>query len=124
MLHKDYCSKCKRRGIPLVKYAKTKTTQYYYCRSCTNDRLKEYYTSGGNSNIYENQKRMNAKYPEKLKARQVVSYATKTKKLTKSSVCEVCGLAGRIEGHHMDYNKPLEVVWLCTACHSDYHNIN
>ena len=34
--------------------------------------------------------------------------------------CEACG-AILSEGHHPDYSKPLEVVWLCLACHRAEH---
>lgn len=34
--------------------------------------------------------------------------------------CQVCGNE-KSEGHHADYSKPLEVVWLCKRHHIDLH---
>lgn len=34
--------------------------------------------------------------------------------------CEVCGKK-KTQGHHEDYSKPLDVVWLCTRHHADRH---
>jgi uncharacterized protein YdaU (DUF1376 family) len=35
--------------------------------------------------------------------------------------CEVCG-ADTVEMHHDDYQKPLDVRWLCKRHHDEYHN--
>ena len=34
--------------------------------------------------------------------------------------CEECGVAKTV-GHHDDYDKPLEVRWLCQAHHKQWH---
>ena len=39
----------------------------------------------------------------------------------KAGACEDCGDAQYIQGHHEDYDKPLEVLWLCRPCHLRRH---
>jgi hypothetical protein len=34
--------------------------------------------------------------------------------------CIRCG-AEKSEGHHEDYDKPLEIMWLCAPCHKQRH---
>ena len=34
--------------------------------------------------------------------------------------CEVCGKE-KSQGHHEDYSKPLDVIWLCVRHHQDRH---
>ena len=52
-------------------------------------------------------------------AHQLVNQAIKKGTLV-PSVCEVCGRADT-QAHHDDYNKPLEVRWLCKKCHTEWH---
>lgn len=74
----------------------------------------------------KNRDRVQGYYREKVigtpqkSARDKVYYAVKTGKLTKPSACERCGVKAtgrRLHAHHDDYEKPLEVEWLCTRCH-------
>lgn len=39
----------------------------------------------------------------------------------KPSTCSVCGNETRLVGHHRDYAKPLDVVWVCDVCHKKMH---
>jgi len=55
--------------------------------------------------------------PEKQKARKAVQTAVRRGLLVKPEECSSCGTRGRIEAHHADYSKPLDVEWLCHRCH-------
>lgn len=52
--------------------------------------------------------------PEKTKARHTVAYALKTGRLIKKPC--YCGET-KVEAHHDDYSKPLDVEWLCNKHH-------
>jgi DNA modification methylase len=57
-------------------------------------------------------------------AHSQVAYAIKTGKLIRSDRCEQCGEQGAIEAAHEDYNKPLDVTWLCQPCHRKWDRAN
>jgi len=56
---------------------------------------------------------------EKRVAHGIVAYKVKIGELIKSP-CEVCGKE-KSEAHHDDYEKPLEVRWLCRKHHAEHH---
>lgn len=58
-----------------------------------------------------------ARNPEKRKAHGIVNNAIRDGKLLKG-VCEVCG-SEKVDAHHDDYSKPLEVRWLCRKHHAE-----
>ena len=58
----------------------------------------------------------------KKNAQTKVRRAIKRGVLVRPDKCVSCGISGvRIEGHHHDYSKPLDVCWLCTRCHGEEH---
>lgn len=57
--------------------------------------------------------------PEKKKAWSIWGKARSSGKIPKQP-CVVCG-STEVQGHHKDYSKPLEVVWLCRRHHKDAH---
>ena len=61
-------------------------------------------------------KNWNKKFPEKRKAHMLVQRRIKIKGL-----CQRCKINPAKHRHHPDYSKPLEVIWLCQAHHSEIH---
>jgi len=59
------------------------------------------------------------RFPEKQKAREVALYAIRSGKLIRGP-CEICG-ATKVQAHHEDYSKPLDVNWLCIRHHIERH---
>jgi len=64
----------------------------------------------------------NSKYKERIKARHKFKYAICKKKLIRPNICDICKKTCKPYGHHEDYSKPLEVIWMCPKCHFYYHN--
>lgn len=56
----------------------------------------------------------------KHEARWMLQRAVAAQRI-KRQPCEQCGATGNIHGHHDDYDRPLEVRWLCLSCHSAIH---
>ena len=56
--------------------------------------------------------------PEKNRAHQKVADALRRgRRMVKPDKCSLCGKKTRLEAHHSDYSKPLDVQWLCHGCH-------
>jgi len=55
----------------------------------------------------------------KRAAHIITGNAVRNGKLIKQP-CEICGEL-KVEGHHDDYEKPLEVRWLCISHHAEHH---
>ncbi len=61
----------------------------------------------------------------KKKAQEKVGSAIRSNKLTRPETCSICGQTDcKIQAHHWDYDKPLDVVWCCIQCHNDIHHNN
>lgn len=64
-------------------------------------------------------------------AQNMVEYAIRKGIIERKTHCEQCGNTGKfkdgrtkIQAHHSDYNKPLEIIWLCQKCHYEWHKNN
>ena len=72
--------------------------------------------------VYDRKYRNSRK--EKQTCMNKVQWAIESGKLVKPSLCECCNSKRKLEGHHRDYNKPLEIMWLCYPCHGYIHRFD
>jgi hypothetical protein len=75
----------------------------------------QWYAEAGGWRGYEKPRRDAAK----LRAKHAVKNAIRTGVLTRGA-CVVCGDPNS-QGHHADYSKPIDVVWLCRKHHDEEH---
>lgn len=69
---------------------------------------------------WERKKRHFENNPIRAAAMKIYKYAIRQGKLVRGP-CVVCGEINGVDGHHTDYTKPLEVVWLCKPHHREEH---
>lgn len=58
-------------------------------------------------------------HPDAYRAHTAVGNAVRDGRLNREP-CLFCGEA-RVHGHHRDYSRPLDVIWLCAKCHHRLH---
>lgn len=136
-----YCAACKdKKPLAEFYYFQTRGVYHCYCKDCQKVRTHNYYRRNRDKVIAQRDKyratpegRAAAKksgeaaykrYPEKVTARHALVQAVKSGRVQKPEVCDNCGASGKIHGHHPDYSKPLDVMWLCNPCHRDVHGFS
>lgn len=67
-------------------------------------------------------RRSGERFKLQSKAHASLEYAINTGKIERPDNCSNCGSnKTQIQGHHTDYNNPLDVIWLCQSCHLIIH---
>ena len=108
-----WCGDCKA-WLPKDRFGKASDRRGVrgLCRSCETARRRNY------------RERNRSRDNMVQRAHKRVRRAVASGELVRPKFCEDCGAApARIEGHHEDYSKPLEVDWLCGRCHRQRHRV-
>jgi ribosomal protein S27AE len=79
--------------------------------------------NAGRGNRTAQSRRYKEKHRVEYYAHAKVYVAVKQGKLKKPTVCSMCGKSGLMMGHHNDYSKPLDVIWVCWECHNNIHKV-
>ena len=123
-LDSDFC-KDRRTGSGLQGWCKTCHVEYQQSpagKESQRKRDKKHsQTLKGKATAIRKTRKRKERFPEKFKAVQAVRNAIQTGKLTRPLACPSCDVERFVEAHHEDYNKPLDVKWLCQDCHRILH---
>lgn len=137
MIHSKQCFKCKtiKPLKEFYKHSGMADGHLNKCRVCTKLDVAQHRAE--NIEKIRAYDRQRGKLPERQKASQeitsawrkedkrrakchnAVSMAIKTGKLVRKP-CVRCGNEKSL-AHHEDYDKPLNVMWLCQPCHKQRH---
>ncbi len=72
--------------------------------------------------VNEHKRRWEINNAEKHRAHRTIDNKVNSGRMNKPTHCECCGNGPCItQGHHEDYSKPLDVLWLCDICHRKTH---
>ena len=130
------CHKCKR-DLPdeSFNWANRKAgKRQTICRKCfsdynrkryqkNKDRIRkniEAYRAENPTKVLASRMKTCMKNPTHYNANKVVEQAIIAGEITRPDHCSICGCSTdehRIEAHHENYSKPLDVIWCCTPCH-------
>lgn len=103
-----------------------------FCKDCTKkridehrqlniERIREYDRSRNNLPLRKAARiAYSIRYDKKKKRASVTINNMLRGNKTLKKPCVICGNE-KSEGHHYDYNKPTEVIWLCTEHHRRLH---
>ncbi len=114
-----HCRHCGRNSSETEFYALT----YGSCKTCHNRITLENYWRNRDARIarmvaYNKTAKYHKVHPDRHRANTLLNYHIRTGAIKKPCQCEKCGKDTRLDGHHPDYTKKLEVAWLCRKCHS------
>ena len=128
------CWKCGEVKELLTDFGVDKTrtkNRSYVCKKCDAGRTQEKYVKNRNTVLTRYKKYYKAnrqRYIErnrevektqKHKARYLLRMAVASGEITKKG-CVICGRSPS-EGHHFDYKKPFDIIWLCRLHHGQIH---
>lgn len=88
-------------------------------RRRTNPAVQAYDRQRGNRQKPGYMKARREAHPEMYAAHTAVGNALRDGRI-KREPCVFCA-SEKVHGHHRDYSKPLDVVWLCPKCHHRLH---
>lgn len=124
--HLNKCKDCTKEGV-----RKNRSNKIKYYRDYDKSRASDEKRVASTRRYRSSDKakaahvKRNARYrernSEKYNAHKKLTAAVDCGRITRPTKCSDCGSFGKVEAHHEDYSRPLDVLWLCGPCHRLRH---
>lgn len=114
------CSKCRRMKTRFHHDVTKKDGLSTWCADCVSKKTAAW-AKKNRARKNATDRRWKRKNRKKDRARSVVRRAVEKKLLDVQKRCHCCQHRAPLEAHHVDYNHPLLVIWLCKSCHAARH---
>lgn len=114
--HVNKCKECNKKDVRENRVKKLKYYRDYDAYRYQNDpnvRIR--------NNAFSKEYRISN--PEKYAAHTLLNNAVRDGRVYKPNSCSICNKftpKRGLHGHHEDYYKPLDVIWVCVECHHHY----
>lgn len=122
------CKECHKRKVRENRADKSEYYREYDAKRFKEDpkvrarHIRYQATDAGKASIRASRDKWLEENQDKRAAHVILGNAVRSGRKTRPDTCGICGEpADRIEGHHEDYAKPLDVIWCCRMCHVDIH---
>ena len=124
--HLNKCKSCTKKDVHNYREDNLeKIREYDRNRPNHEERLKrnkEYAkTEKGKEVSAKGLKNYRRKHVDRHRAKALFWYALRDGKVIRPDRCQHCNVECVPQGHHNDYSKPLDVVWVCVPCHTEFH---
>lgn len=129
----SYCNQCKREKLKKKSRSlrKRKKNSHglgrsIFCSKCKKEKEPGRHNESCCIACKREMKKLRTKTPEQIFKDSVRKFTWH--KIRKGDLiklpCEVCGTNEKVEAHHDDYSKPLDVRWLCRKHHQEHHRFH
>lgn len=127
------CARCKEEKPRSTFHKMTRALDGLqpWCKTCGRDGNRKYFRENPEK-VAEYNRRTKEKFPDlrrqrdanrkkQLMAYRAVQTAVRNGTLVRSERCSACKKKREVEAHHENYDKRLDVIWLCHECHGKVH---
>ena len=116
------CGEEKPRDTSFYRHEQMADGHLNICTSCVREQRRQHRAENGDRiREYDRARGFHNTDTAKQRARRAVAREVASGRLRRGT-CEKCGSTD-VQAHHDDYDRPLDVRWLCRTHHAELHRV-